>query len=102
MNIMLVLFYNSKEFEKTIITGWISYTGKKMNKDTYCDYQYKVKWTNLHANNKLSIIPNPLVLSFDIEVNSHNINMFPKAINPDDKVFQISCNFTLILPIVVT
>ena len=74
--------------------GWIKYNGKKIKKDTYCDYQYKVKWEELSSNSDIDIVPNPLVLSFDIEVNSHNINMFPKAINPEDKVFQISCYFS--------
>jgi DNA polymerase elongation subunit (family B) len=32
-------------------------------------------------------------MSFDIEVNSSNPNVFPDASKPDDKVFQISCVF---------
>ena len=36
----------------------------------------------------------PLILSFDIEVNSSNINMFPSAKKKDDKIFQISCIFS--------
>ena len=64
-----------------------------IKKDTYCDYQYKVKWNELSPNKDFEFIPNPLVLSFDIEVNSHNINKFPKANNPKDEIFQISCHF---------
>ena len=74
--------------------GWIKFIGKKMTKDTYCDYQYKVKWDNLYPDETIEIMPSPLTLSFDIEVNSHNINKFPSAKNLEDKVFQISCNFT--------
>jgi len=73
--------------------GWIIFKGKKIKKDTHCNYQYKVKWTDLSPNKDLDFIPNPLILSFDIEVNSHNINKFPKAINPKDEIFQISCHF---------
>ena len=74
--------------------GWINYIGKNTRKDTYCDFQYKVKWKDLSPNQSIEIIPSPLILSFDIEVNSHNINMFPKANNLEDKVFQISCHFS--------
>lgn len=36
-------------------------------------------------------VARPLILSFDIEVNSSNPNVAPQSGVPDDKVFQISC-----------
>lgn len=36
-------------------------------------------------------VARPLILSFDIEVNSSNPNVTPQSGMPDDKIFQISC-----------
>ena len=76
--------------------GWIKYKVKKEsndNKDTYCDHEYVVEYKNLKRDKNIETSPKPLIMSFDIEVNSSNINMFPKATKPHDKIFQISCIF---------
>lgn len=73
--------------------GWIDFVGKRISKDdqiTRCDYEFKVKWKNLLPNN-LSTVGSPLIMGFDIEVNSSNPSAMPKAEKPGDKVFQISC-----------
>lgn len=74
--------------------GWIDFRGKEVvdenEKITKCAHEYKVKWKHLfpYESNKLA---KPLVMGFDIEVNSHNPGKFPDAKEPGDKVFQISC-----------
>jgi len=71
--------------------GWVAFRGKEVSeRETICDREYKVKWKHLspHISNKL---PKPLIMGFDIEVNSHNPGKFPDAKEPGDKVFQISC-----------
>jgi len=74
--------------------GWINFKGKKPIEDdrqTSCDYEYIVKWKSCSRNSELTVVPNPLVLSFDIEVNSSNPSAMPMATKPNDKIFQISC-----------
>ena len=71
--------------------GWVSFIGKKSKEvETTCNYEYDVKYKNLFPveNDK---IPNPMVLSYDIEAYSSNPIKFPDANKPKDKVFQISC-----------
>ena len=71
--------------------GWVNFHGKEVDeKVTLCDKEYKVKWKHL-SNHDSNILPNPKIMSFDIEVNSHNPSKFPDAKEPGDKVFQISC-----------
>jgi DNA polymerase elongation subunit (family B) len=41
--------------------------------------------------NKIPTVASPLIMGFDIEVNSMNPSAMPKAEKPGDKVFQISC-----------
>jgi len=75
--------------------GWFSFSGKLIpeeEKRTVCDYEYIAKWKSLTAI-KRDEVAEPLVLSFDIEVNSSNPSAMPSAIKPNDKVFQISCVF---------
>lgn len=76
--------------------GWISFKGKEITEeetDTFAYKEYKVKCNNIIYNEKMDIIPQPYVLSFDIEVNSNNINKFPTGDHINDKIFQISCVF---------
>ena len=76
--------------------GWISFKGKEIEEescDTYSYKEYTVKHTNIIKNDNLDTIPQPYVLSFDIEVNSNNINKFPTGEHINDKIFQISCVF---------
>ena len=74
--------------------GWIMFAGDENkgdeNKETTCDKEYVVKWQNL-MKSKSEDVPKPLILSFDIEVNSSDPNRMPNANKPKDKVFQISC-----------
>ena len=74
--------------------GWIECKGvksKEKEKKTWCHKEFKVKTKSLRQYNTKKSIPNPLILSFDIEVNSTNPSAMPNAKNPGDKVFQISC-----------
>jgi DNA polymerase elongation subunit (family B) len=76
--------------------GWVKFTGKEITEDdklTLCDKEYIVKWKNLKKDESLVVPPNPLIMSFDIEVNSTNPSAMPNADKPGDKVFQISCVF---------
>jgi DNA polymerase elongation subunit (family B) len=77
--------------------GWVNFSGNKVeegdDKMTLCDHEYTVKWKNLSPHES-NTIPKPLIMGFDIEVNSHNPSKFPEAKEPDDKVFQISCVFS--------
>lgn len=73
--------------------GWIKFKGSSIdNKFSYAKYEYNVSWKNI-MKIESDTIPNPVVLSFDIEVNSTNINKFPTGDKADDKIFQISCVF---------
>ena len=79
--------------------GWITFAGDKIvsedEKITLCDLEYKVKWKNVkRCDNKLSV-GKPKIMGFDIEVNSSNPSAMPKAEKPGDKIFQISCVFTV-------
>ena len=73
--------------------GWIKFYGKPVKSDkklTLCDEEYKVKWKGLFPHES-DLVPKPLIMGFDIEVNSTNPTRMPKAEVPGDKVFQISC-----------
>lgn len=75
--------------------GWIKFTGKRVKEEdqiTYCKYEYEVKWKNL-AEKKSDTIARPLLMGYDIEVNSSIPNSMPKAWKPEDEIFQISCVF---------
>lgn len=73
--------------------GWFEFIGKPVAKDdkiTLCDHEYIVKWKNTAPLQRDDVVK-PLIMSFDIEVNSSNLATFPNADRPGDKVFQISC-----------
>ena len=73
--------------------GWIKFMGYKVRKEehvTLCDYEYTVSYKNL-ARSKKQGVANPLIMGFDIEVNSGNPLAMPDSKKPTDKVFQISC-----------
>ena len=75
--------------------GWITFVGELIPKDqqiTLCDYEFKVKSDNVVKCNR-NIIGKPLIMAFDIEVNSTNVTAMPKSKNKGDKVFQVSCVF---------
>lgn len=74
-------------------SGWLKFVGKEVLNDdkiSLCDKEYIVKHTNI-CNSESKIVINPLILSFDIEVNSTNPSAMPNATKYGDKIFQISC-----------
>lgn len=78
---------------KIDMTGWTSFVGKLVKEEdkmTRCDYEYKVSWKSF-KNCELNSLGNPLIMGFDIEVNSSNPSAMPNADKPQDKIFQISC-----------
>lgn len=73
--------------------GWCNFSGKRVPKDeqkTLCDHEFKVRWKHFQPNTTNTVAA-PLIMGFDIEVNSTNPSAMPKAEKPGDKVFQISC-----------
>jgi DNA polymerase elongation subunit (family B) len=81
--------------KKIPTAGWISFMGKRIkpeNQTTYCKYEYVVKSCNLEEK-KSSSIARPLLMGYDIEVNSSIPSSMPNANRPPDKIFQISCVF---------
>lgn len=75
--------------------GWIKFSGKKVdddNKVSRCPYEYIVKWDRLQEDTELiDVVARPLLMGYDIEVNSSVPSSMPKAGRPEDKIFQISC-----------
>ena len=75
-------------------SGWINFKGKLVEDSdqiTSCDREYIARWKSLTPGEKTHHI-DPKVLSFDIEVNSENMNSMPDN-RPDDAVFHMSCFF---------
>lgn len=75
--------------------GWIKFSGKRIKKEdqaTMCDREYKVKWKNL-VPIESDDVARPLIMGYDIEVNSTIPSAMPKSERPGDKIFQISCVF---------
>ena len=84
--------------KKIPTTGWITFSGSEIHEDeceTYCNREFNVDCNHIFRNDNIDMVPQPYVLSFDIEVNSHNINKFPTGEHVDDKIFQISCIFSV-------
>ena len=75
--------------------GWIKFNNAtKIDTDeqiTLCDYEYNVCWKTLEPVENINYVPKPIIMSFDIEVNSSDPCTFPDASRPKDKIFQISC-----------
>ena len=84
--------------KKNISTaGWIEFIGRKQreeNKITLAENEYIVNEKNIVPYNN-TVVPKPKIMGFDIEVYSTNNNAMPNAVNQGDKVFQISCVFTI-------
>lgn len=89
-------------------SGWFKCMARKIKpaeKQSNCVHEYETSCHRLvKSDNGQSLVSaknfapldrdnvaRPLILSFDIEVNSSNPNVAPQAGMPDDKVFQISC-----------
>ena len=82
--------------------GWINtYVEPNKNIETNCDEEwilklpYKWPFDNKHIKKihhvSRSYIPNFTILSFDIEVYSHDNTKLPSPYHPYDRIFQISC-----------
>lgn len=88
--------------------GWIKFKGTKIineeDKFTSCDREFlvdlglckahNIKPEDLISRSGKTTVPKPLVLSFDLEVNSEDTVTMPKASRPGDVIFQISCVFS--------
>lgn len=75
--------------------GWFKCIGKRIKKEdqlSTCDYEYETSFKNFRLIEK-NTVANPLIMGFDIEVNSSNPNVVPQHGVPGDKIFQISCVF---------
>lgn len=78
--------------------SWFAFKGKKRatedERESVCDHEFLCSYRHFAPiDNKGKVPARPYILSFDIEVNSHNPNVFPQSSQPEDKVFQISCVF---------
>ncbi len=74
--------------------GWFKFLGQKIDKeddkDSICNHEYVASWKNFLSVEKNNVA-SPLIMGFDIEVNSSNPNVAPQVDLYEDKVFQISC-----------
>lgn len=79
---------------KISTANWIRFRGKRQKDDkiTLCDHEFKVSWKRMGPLDNDSV-PNPKIMSYDIEANSTNPTTMPNPSRPGDKVFQISCVF---------
>lgn len=78
--------------------SWFAFKGKKRisedERESLCDHEYACSYKHFAPIDNTGRVPaRPYILSFDIEVNSNNPNVFPQASQPEDKVFQVSCVF---------
>ena len=63
------------------------------NKHSKLKYEYRANWRSLQKTNIVLDIPQPLIMSWDIECYSHDPNKFSDGTHTNDTVFQISCIF---------
>jgi len=75
--------------------SWFTFQGgKKITKDddklSDCTHEYEVPYQRITPIEK-NTVSAPLIMGFDIEVNSSNPNIAPRHGVREDKVFQISC-----------
>ena len=74
--------------------GWFKFAGHKIEledeKQSSCVHEYVASWKNFIPIDK-NTVSSPLIMGFDIEVNSSNPNIAPQHTVPEDKIFQISC-----------
>jgi DNA polymerase elongation subunit (family B) len=81
--------------QKLPTAGWIIFSGKRVpeqNQITYCQHEFIVSWKNMTYKPSKKVA-RPLVMGYDIEVNSSIPSSMPKPHRTEDKVFQISCIF---------
>jgi hypothetical protein len=76
--------------------GWFKFSGKRITKEddmlSSCVHEYETSYKNFIPIEKDTVAA-PLIMGFDIEVNSSNPNITPQHGVPGDKIFQISCVF---------
>jgi DNA polymerase elongation subunit (family B) len=81
--------------QKLDFAGWMEIKKaeevKEIFKQSTCAREYHVIWNTIIPRKDLLMMPNPKIMSMDIEVYSSNELRFPKAEVPADVVFQISC-----------
>jgi len=75
--------------------GWIDFRGYRVPEEhfdriTSCDVEFRARWQKLEPYSQ-DTVPRPLIMGFDIEVNSSNPARMPSASHPGDCIFQISC-----------
>jgi DNA polymerase elongation subunit (family B) len=74
--------------------SWFKFSGFKLDKEdektSSCTHEYTASWKNFIPIDK-NTVASPLIMGFDIEVNSSNPNIAPQVNVPEDKIFQISC-----------
>jgi len=74
--------------------SWFKFAGFKIDKEddktSSCAYEYIASWKNFIPVDK-NIVASPIIMGFDIEVNSSNPNITPQVNMQEDKIFQISC-----------
>lgn len=74
--------------------GWFKFSGHKIEKEdektSSCIHEYVASWRHFIPVDK-NTVASPLIMAFDIEVNSSNPNIAPQVNVPEDKIFQISC-----------
>jgi DNA polymerase elongation subunit (family B) len=74
--------------------SWFKFIGYKIEKEdektSLCAHEYVASWQSFIPVNK-NTVASPLIMGFDIEVNSSNPNVAPQVNVPEDKIFQISC-----------
>jgi DNA polymerase elongation subunit (family B) len=76
--------------------GWVEFSGRKIdanNQTTWCTHEYSVSWRNMDPIVK-NTVARPLMMSYDLEVNSTDPSSMPQHERPGDKIFQCSCVFS--------
>ena len=78
---------------KITTSSWLKCKGVEVNSEdriTSCHHEYSVEWEQIDPYD-CNQTPKPVVMGFDIEVNSSNPSKMPDASDPRDEIFQISC-----------
>lgn len=63
------------------------------DRESVSHHEFRVDYDHIFPIADKNTVGAPLILSFDIEVNSSNPNVAPRVTVWDDKIFQISCVF---------
>ena len=79
--------------KKLSTSSWLLMKGIKVKHDqiSLCKHEYHVGYNYIKLDSELTLIPKPIVLSYDIEVNSTIAGSMPKPERLGDVIFQISC-----------